>query len=255
VQNNTFSGLFVGQNIVELPQVDSTNNYLRSELSKSAPLNEGTVILAEHQYAGRGQINNTWEAEPGKNLTFSLLLNPVFLRPDQQFLLNKAISIAINEVLYRIVGQRVKIKWPNDIYVDDLKLGGMLIENIIQGSTWKHAIVGIGLNVNQLVFSENLKNATSLKVLLNREYNKRTLLTDLCIAIEQWYQKLKALAFAEIETEYFTRLYRSAGDHKFRVKGEEVTGKITDVTQSGLLVVDFLGNHRTFDLKEIEFLI
>jgi BirA family biotin operon repressor/biotin-[acetyl-CoA-carboxylase] ligase len=253
LQNNTFSGLFVGQKIVRLSRVDSTNNYMKNELSKSAPLSEGTVILAEHQFAGRGQMNNTWDSEPGKNLTFSILLTPSFLAPEKQFMLNKAVSIAINDVLSVIIGEGVKIKWPNDIYVCDRKLGGILIENIIQGSMWKHAIVGIGLNVNQAEFADHLKSATSLKKILHRDVDKDLILSEICKNIEKRYLQLRASRFDEINQEYLDHLYRLNETQIFYTEGVKKAGKIIGIEENGLLKVDFLGNHRTFGFKEIEF--
>ena len=255
MQNNTFSGLFVGQKIVTLTRVDSTNNYAKNELAKSAPLPEGTVILAEHQFAGRGQINNAWDSEPGKNLTISILLSPSFLAPDKQFMLNKAISIGINDVLMEIVGEGVKIKWPNDIYVHDQKLGGILIENIIQGANWKHAIVGIGLNINQTDFPAHLKNATSVKQITGHDQDIRLLLNEICKNVEARYLQLKALKFDAINKSYLDLMYRLNEMHIFRTEGTEKQGKIVSVDDNGLLNVDFLGNHRTFGFKEIEFVI
>ena len=255
MQNNTFSGLFIGQKFVLLPSVDSTNNYLKNELSKSAPLPSGTVILAEHQYAGRGQVNNIWFSEPGKNLTFSILLDPSFLSPDTQFLLNKAVSIAINESLTEIIGSGVKIKWPNDIYVNNSKLGGVLIENIIQGTKWKHAIVGIGININQTEFPDCVRNVTSLKNILGKEYDVNIIMSAICLSVERQFLLLRSSKAKLIHEEYLKRLYRLGETHLFRVNGEELQGKICDVGPSGLMDVEFLGNRRTFGFKEIEFII
>jgi BirA family biotin operon repressor/biotin-[acetyl-CoA-carboxylase] ligase len=122
LQNNIFSGLFVGQNFLVLKEVDSTNNFLKELLSNSKPLMEGTVIMAENQYAGRGQHQNGWHAEPGKNLTFSLLLKPHFLPVIEQFDLIRAVSLGVFDALQPILGDKLKIKWPNDIYYADFKL-------------------------------------------------------------------------------------------------------------------------------------
>lgn len=238
-----------------LTQVDSTNNYAKNELAKSTPLPEGTVILAEHQFAGRGQVNNTWESEPGKNLTFSILLTPSFLSADKQFMLNKAISIGINDALAGIIGEGVKIKWPNDIYINDQKMGGILIENIIQGAKWKHAIVGIGLNINQTDFPPHLKNATSVKQITGQDQDISLILNDICKGVEAWYLQLKALKFDEINERYLELVYRLNELHIFRAGGTEKQGKIVSVEDNGLLNVDFLGNRRTFGFKEIEFVI
>ena len=103
-------------------------------VSNSEPLPEGTVIMAENQYEGRGQVGSKWHAEPGKNLTFSILLRPSFIQPREQFNLNMTISIAIQKALESLIGTGLSVKWPNDIYFGHQKIGGMLIENIVAGS-------------------------------------------------------------------------------------------------------------------------
>jgi len=149
LQNNIFSGLFVGQNFVTLKEVDSTNNFLKDLVSNSKPLMEGTVIMAENQFAGRGQQQNGWFTEAGKNLTFSLLLKPHFLDIADQFDMVRVISLGVFDALEPLVGKKLKIKWPNDIYYGDHKLGGILIENLIQAGQIRNSIIGIGINVNQ----------------------------------------------------------------------------------------------------------
>lgn len=253
MQNNTFSRLFVGQNIVALKRVDSTNNYLKNELSNSTPLPEGTVILAEEQFAGRGQVNNIWYSEPGKNLTFSLLLLPAFLSPEKQFLLNQSISLAINDTLATIIGSEVKIKWPNDIYVKNDKLGGILIENSIRGSALKHAVIGIGLNINQTIFSSDIKNVTSLKKILHQDYDILLLLNELCKSIENRYLQLRSGNFNLIREEYISNLYRLNENTRFKVKGQEMAGMITGVDESGLLKVLINGVIHKYNFKEIAF--
>lgn len=253
MQNNTFSRLFVGQNVVTLKRVDSTNDYLKKELTKSTPLPEGTVILAEEQFAGRGQVNNSWFAEPGKNLTLSLLLLPTFLNPDRQFLLNKSISIAINDTLAVIIGENVKIKWPNDIYFGDEKIGGVLIENILRGNTLKYSIIGIGLNVNQTDFPPDVKNVTSLKKILQKDYDLNSLLNDLCNSIEQRYLQLRAGKIDRIDQDYIKGLYRLNESHRFRIGQEELNGTITGTDKNGLLEILIAGEIRRFNFKEIAF--
>ena len=253
MQNNTFSTLFVGQNLVTLNRVDSTNNFLKQEVAKSTPLPEGTVILAEEQFAGRGQVNNTWTSEPGKNLTFSLLLFPSFLPAQKQFLLNQAISIAINDALANIIGPQVKIKWPNDIYFKDDKLGGVLIENVLRGNNLKYAIVGIGINVNQLTFPSTIKNVTSLKEILHRDYHKIDLLSQLCKSIEQRYLQLRSGNYHSIEAEYLSNLYKLNELHTFKIEGKEEVGVISGIDEFGCLQIRMGGELRTFDFKEVAF--
>ncbi|HZX59878.1 MAG TPA: biotin--[acetyl-CoA-carboxylase] ligase, partial [Mucilaginibacter sp.] len=121
-------------------------------MSNSKPLPDGTVIMADDQHAGRGQQNNRWHSEPGKNLTFSLLLRPSFLSVTRQFDLTRAVSMGIIEALRPFLGEKLKIKWPNDIYYEDRKMGGILIENTLQSNQIKNSVIGIGLNINQEAF-------------------------------------------------------------------------------------------------------
>lgn len=253
MQNNTFSTLFVGRNVVTLERIDSTNNYLKNQLSNSTPLPEGTVIMAEEQYAGRGQINNIWLSEPKKNLTFSLLLSPTFLNPEQQFLLNKAISIGINDALTKIIGTDVKIKWPNDIYFKDSKLGGVLIENILRGKNWMYAIIGIGLNVNQIDFPQDIRKVTSLKKILHQDYDLTTVLEHLCKCIEFRYLELREEKFELINKFYLESLYKLQENHLFEINGLRTEGKITGVNEQGMLEVEIAGKLRIFNFKEITF--
>ena len=192
MQNNTFSGLFIGRNLITLKEVDSTNTFLKDALSKSTPFLDGSVIMADRQLAGRGQSGNSWISEAGKNLTFSVLLNPVFLAIERQFDLNMAVSLALNDFFNKYKIQSATIKWPNDSYINNKKVAGILIENILQGNKIKHAIIGIGLNVNQDNFPANLKNVTSLKQALHQDYNLMQILGEICAFIEARYLQLKA---------------------------------------------------------------
>ena len=255
LQNNIFSALFVGQNLLTLKEVNSTNDFLKNLLSNSKPLPEGTVIMAESQFAGRGQQENKWHSEPGKNLTFSLLLNPTFLAIADQFDLNRVISLGVADALEPLLGNELKIKWPNDIYYGDKKLGGILIENSIQGPQLKHAIIGIGLNINQDIFPADAGNATSLKQILHKDYDLRALLSDICSHIEAWYLKLRAAKKETVRIAYLDRLYWLNQQKQFRSNNNTFTGVITNVKNNGLLVViNEQSAELEFSLKEIEFL-
>ncbi|GAA4336308.1 biotin--[acetyl-CoA-carboxylase] ligase [Mucilaginibacter gynuensis] len=254
MQNNIFSGLFVGQNLVTIKQIDSTNTFLKNLLSNSKPVPEGTVIMAEEQYAGRGQQQNGWHAEPGKNLTFSLLLNPSFLPVNQQFDLVRVVSLGVHNALKQHLGSLLKIKWPNDVYYADKKLGGILIENIVQGSTIKHAVVGIGINVNQDVFPAHVPNPASVKQILQRDYDLRLLLSEICSHIEAAYLRLKAGNVTEIREEYLAALYWLNEEREYKSNNSVFTGNITGVKENGLLVVNSDNRELMFDLKQIEFL-
>ena len=255
MQNNIFSGLFVGQNLITLKEVDSTNNFLKNILSNSKPLVEGTVIMAESQYAGRGQQQNRWHSDPGKNLTFSLLLNPTFLEIKHQFDLTRAVSLGVYDGLNPLLGNALKIKWPNDIYYGDKKLGGMLIENLLHGSRIKQSVIGIGLNINQEDFPPSLPNATSVKQILHHDYDILPILSEICNNIEAWYLRLKAGQTALVRESYLNRLYWLNESHSFRSNGDVFEGTISNVKDNGVLVIN--NNFETeleFTFKQIEFI-
>jgi BirA family biotin operon repressor/biotin-[acetyl-CoA-carboxylase] ligase len=255
LQNNTFSTLFVGQNLIKLSAVDSTNNFLKDLVSKSEPLPEGTVIMAEDQFAGRGQQENTWHAEPGKNLTFSILLRPNFLPIDKQFLLNMAVSIGINNALCKHVNEGIKIKWPNDIYFFSQKLGGVLIENSIVGNAIKTAVIGIGINVNQHEFAPELNNkATSLYLILQEDVNLEMLLVEICSQIEYLYLKLKAGDYTSLRSVYIEKLYQLGKPCFYRHEENVFQGVLTGVSDQGLLQIEKDGALLQFNFKEISFL-
>lgn len=254
LQNNIFSGLFVGQNLITFKQIDSTNNYLKDLLSNSKPVSEGTVIMAESQYAGRGQQQNRWHSEDGKNLTFSILLKPIFLPVTQQFDLTRAVSVGIINALEPLLGAQLKIKWPNDIYFENGKLGGILIENIIQGPQIKNSVIGIGLNINQENFPLDVPNAVSLKQILHRDYDLKLLLSEICKNVEATYLNIKAGKFDDVRKTYLDRLYWLNEYKMFRAGGKIFEGIIKEVKDNGLLIVSDGDVASEYNQKEIEFL-
>jgi BirA family transcriptional regulator, biotin operon repressor / biotin---[acetyl-CoA-carboxylase] ligase len=263
LQNNIFSGLFVGQNLITIKQVDSTNNFLKNSLSNFKPLPEGTVIMAESQYAGRGQQQNRWHSEDGKNLTFSILLQPNFLPVMQQFDLTRVASLGIIKAFAPFLGDKLKIKWPNDIYYGDRKLGGMLIENLIQGDQIKNSVIGIGLNINQEHFPPELPNAVSLKQILQRDYDLKYLLSEICKNVEAVYLTLRTGRPEAVREDYLGHLYWLNEERNFKTGGTPgdtgtgmvFKGKITGVRDNGLLVINVNGEKEMeFNFKGIEFL-
>jgi len=223
-------------------------------LSNSKPLPEGTVIMAESQYAGRGQQQNRWHSEAGKNLTFSLLLKPGFLPLAQQFDLTRGVSLGIINALEPLLGGQLKIKWPNDIYYADQKLGGILIENLVQGEQIKNSVIGIGLNINQDNFPLEVPNAVSLKQILHKDYDLKLLLSEICKNIEVMYLNLKSGRFDVVRKAYLERLYWLNEVKKFKSNDHIFSGRITNVKDNGLLVVDDGTIETEYNLKEIEFL-
>jgi BirA family biotin operon repressor/biotin-[acetyl-CoA-carboxylase] ligase len=210
--------------------------------------------MAESQYAGRGQQQNRWHSDPGKNLTFSLLLKPTFLPVIHQFDLTRAVSLGIVNALEPFLGDQLKIKWPNDIYYADGKLGGILIENLVQGTQIKNSVIGIGLNINQDNFPSEVPNAVSLKQILHRDYDLKLLLSEICKNIEALYLNLKAGQFELVRKAYLERLYWLNEEKMFKSNNRVFRGSIKNVKDNGLLIVNNGGVASEYNQKEIEFL-
>lgn len=246
-----------GKNILLVERTGSTNTYALNLLSNSKPLPEGTVIMAENQSSGRGQQGKFWESEPGKNLTISFILYPSFIDISRQFYLSKIISLAITDLLSDLVPdpKRLKIKWPNDIYYHKDKLGGILIENVLMGSSLKTSVVGIGLNVNQEEFSAGVPNPVSLKNITGESYPLNDLLRNLSEKIEIRYKQLQAFKFALIDEQYLAGLFRLEEYASYRTSKGVVQGTITGVSSNGKIQLLLNQSAEEFDLNEIQFVI
>lgn len=255
MQNNTFSTLFVGQNFIKLNEVDSTNNFLKNLASKSEPLPEGTVIMADNQFAGRGQQQNVWETEDGKNLSVSFYFRPFFLPINKQFYLNMAISLAVSETLAHFLPENVAIKWPNDIYYTNKKIGGILIENTLTGTSIKSSVVGIGLNINQLKFSAAINERTiSVHQILQKPTELLYVLNKLCVFVEKFYLMLKAGNYEVLQNDYLKRLYNYQIPALYKKDGLVFEGIITKVEEDGRLVLKTSSGSSSYVFKQIEFL-
>ena len=243
-------------NVILLESIDSTNNYARELFSKGKP-EEGTVVLTRDQQSGKGLGSNSWESEPGKNLTFSVILYPDFLHVEEQILLNETIALAVADFIRSIDSSlNVKIKWPNDIYIYDKKVAGILIENTISGNNFKSSIVGIGVNINQTVFLSNAPNPTSLLSETGKELeiDKCFLVLFYCIAAR--YLSLCNNNTELISSDYLKHLYRINEFYNYRIDNKIVSAKLTGVSNFGRLILQFPEGHTSdFDLKEVEFIL
>lgn len=209
------------------------------------------MIITAHQTAGRGQRGNTWEAAPGENLTFSVVLTPTFLRVSDQFQLNIITALAIRDALQAYTTQAVRIKWPNDILVGDRKICGILIENQLQGQRFQHVVAGIGLNVNQLRFS--LPTATSLALVTGQTYDLPRVWEDILQHLETRYLQLRQGAAGALRADYLRHLYGMGEVRAFEAAGKPFDGTITGIDDAGRLCVQTTHGLRTFGLKEISF--
>lgn len=241
--------------IIRLPETKSTNSYAIELLSKARPT-EGCVIITDYQTEGKGTDTNTWESEKGKNLTFSLVLYPT-VAADQQFILNKAISLGIYDfIVAELPGNNVSIKWPNDIYIGDKKACGILIQNSVMGNKLEYMVIGIGLNVNQTLFTGNAPNPVSLKIITGLEYDMDELLQKLIEFIFNSYSQIKSGKIRQIETDYQRTLYRLEEWHDYLVKGAKINARITGTNAFGQLELENTeGETLVCDLKEVKFII
>ncbi|MDL2243791.1 biotin--[acetyl-CoA-carboxylase] ligase [Bacteroidales bacterium OttesenSCG-928-J19] len=240
-------------NLIRIDSTASTNSFLK-DLLQEQDLPEGTVVVAHEQSAGRGQAGNTWESEPGENLTFSILLRPDFLPIKDYFLLSEVIALSITEVLKFYI-ECLSVKWPNDIYYRDEKLAGILIENEIQGQTIVRSVIGIGLNVNQEIFRSDAPNPTSLKRITGLEYSLDSLLEDIVASILSLYQDLKEGNTKQIIQDYHLLLYRRKGFYRYQDKGGEFLAQIEQIDSSGhLYLITQEGEQRKYAFKEVKFL-
>ncbi len=250
--------LFVGQNAIYLQTVDSTNAYAHELIAKNKPT-AGTVIWAGSQTAGRGQIGSRWLTQPFQNITASFILTPHFLNINSQFVLNQAIALAICDLLWSInlSPERVKIKWPNDIYIDNDKVAGVLIENIIEKSAIKYSIVGVGLNVNQSEFELTLKNPSSIFIKTGQNFEITQLLSALCRFIEYRFLQVQAQKIAELKATYTQNLFRYQEFAFFSIveNQEIIQAQILGVSPAGKLIVQQENQLREFSIKEIQFII
>jgi len=244
--------LYIGKNIIELDVVDSTNTYASKMVGENKAL-EGTVVVAHYQGRGKGQRGNVWVSEPGKNLTFSVVLRPKQLSPNEAFIVSKFVSLAICKYLETIVEGEVFIKWPNDIYIGEKKVCGILIENQFKGNNFECAVVGIGLNVNQTNF-DNLPRVTSLKLELTKDLVLKSILKHLLKSIEVHYLRLQREEVEGVNEEYLSNLLFVDEVRRYKTKQGEITAKIVNVLSNGQLEIETReGQLLNFDIKEIEF--
>jgi len=241
--------------ILHIPETNSTNSYAIELLSKERP-EEVCVIITDHQTKGKGTDTNIWESEMGKNLTFSIILYPT-IAADQQFIINKAISLGIYDFLAALLpGHKVSIKWPNDIYIEDKKACGILIQNSIIGNKLDYMVVGIGLNVNQIHFTGDAPNPVSLKMVTGIEYNLDELLQKLLYSIFERYTNTSSETTRKIESDYQKALFRLEEWHEYFVNNDKVYAKITGTTAYGQLVLENeSGKKIVCDLKEVKFIL
>ncbi len=242
---------FIGKNVIYLPECHSTNTEMQTFLKK-ASLEEGTVVMADFQIKGRGQLKDKWVSQKGKNILMSVLLKPTFLSLDQQFYLTIALGLAIVDALGHFIGNDLKIKWPNDVYVGANKIAGILTEASVSKKSIDHAVIGVGVNINQQEFG-TLK-ATSILLETGLYKSKDHVMELIFLALENWYQKIKNRQYSEIILKYHALLYWRNERHTFGVQEKQMEGKIKGINDRGQLIIEIRGKEVTINHKELIFI-
>lgn len=224
-------------NLVTLNSVDSTNSFAQQLLANDS-VPDSTVILALEQTAGKGQRGNLWESRLSQGLYCSIIFKPLNLLASGQFLFNKAVSVAVASFIEDRLGKQVRIKWPNDILVDGKKIAGLLIENSLRGDRISAIIVGIGINLNQLSFSDSFDTqATSMKMESGNDFDSTEEVRELFRYVYNEYQQFLMMEDERINASYHHFLYGLNHSHSFIRDGAVFTAEMLEVRNDGSAVL------------------
>lgn len=247
--------MYIGEHHIKLSKTTSTNVFLQQLLYNDNSIKEGTIVSAEHQEQGKGLDKNIWYSDAKKNILLSLFLQPEFLNLENYFSLNQFVSIGILNYLKQYIPEKnIYIKWPNDIYINTNKICGILIHNTLKNNKITKSIIGIGLNINQTIFSKIIKNPTSLKLHTKTDYDIMIEIKKLCESLQYFYLKLLAKDFETLNNLYLKKLYQLNEKAMYEDKTGYFYGKIKGITKEGFLIVKHEnGNIKQYDFKEIQF--
>ncbi len=239
--------------LLYLDKTLSTNQFLLNKLVAEG-VDSGTAVVSFNQSNGRGQKGNKWLSEPDKNITYSLVIKPDFIPARNQFLLSEFVSLTVKALLDEYT-KDITIKWPNDIYYKSLKIGGILIENKLEGSLIAHSVIGIGLNINQTVFPKELPNPVSLSQITGIQYDLKELVEKLHRRLITAFEHLTTDNESDIRKYYLNSLYRRDGFHQYKDSNGEFKARILDINAHGQLILELEeGTAREYDFKEVAFL-
>ena len=234
-----------------LDTVSSTNEYAMKTLAKSDPP-ENICLYTYNQSAGRGQIGRKWFGDTDKNIACSYVVHPHNLLAKNQFYLNQAFSLAVHDLISSYVDKPVRIKWPNDIYVEDKKIAGILIQNVLRAESISSSILGVGINVNTTDFPPNIPNPTSLAIVSGKSFELHPLVYKLSDLVEHRLQQL-TLNKESLAKAYDALLYRKDVEHSFTIDNESQKGIIRGVLPDGKLELEMHGKRHYFGFREIRF--
>lgn len=245
----------IGSQILSYPTLQSTNRHAADLLSKTRPP-EGTVVVARDQTAGRGQIGSHWISEAGSNLTFTVILYPQ-IPVDKQFTVNMVLSLGLVDAMQHCFDLEAKIKWPNDLYIGDRKIGGLLIQSVLQGGKLRHMIAGIGLNINQTEFPEKIPNPTSVFLETARACDVAESLDQVLHHLDHIYRQLRSEEYEAIRDRYHKMMYRRYRKSTFsNPDGTQFEGRISGVDEHGKLIVLLeVGEALHFGFREVRLVL
>ena len=248
----------IGFPFVELQSVDSTNNYARNLLHEGLA-QHGMALFAHEQLAGKGQRGRIWSSDKGSNVILSLIVNPQSLLLSQQFQLSVCVAVSVHELFMKFAGADTKIKWPNDLYWQDRKAGGILIESVVGSresgiSSWDWSIIGVGININQTAFPTYLSNPVSLKQITGENFDAVVLAKELCIIMNQKFDELMNSGFENIYAQYLTHLYKINATVKLRKDNRVFEAVIKGVNRAGQLVA-YHSIEEEFNFGDVEWVV
>ena len=254
-----------GLPFIELQSVDSTNNYARQQIHAGLA-QHGLAVFAHEQVAGKGQRGKVWATEKESNIILSLLVKPQPLPLTQQFRLSACAAVAVHEFFLKYAGDETKIKWPNDLYWQDRKAGGLLIESVIRSlesgvesqqlavGNWPWAIIGIGININQTRFPDDLPNPVSLKQITGKNFDPVELAKELCLAFDNRFAELIETGFENIYAYYLAHLYKRKATVKLKKGTKVFEALIEGVSPTGRLITHH-AIEEEFDFGDVEWVI
>ncbi len=235
----------LGTPFIELKSVDSTNNYARTRIGTAqttgtqSNISDGTTFFAHEQYAGKGQRGQEWSSSPGMNIAMSIVLDPFPLTIPSQFQLSAIVALSVFEIFKKYAGDDTAIKWPNDLYWQDRKAGGILIESIIKTDhtepTWTWAIIGIGVNINQTAFPQFLPNPVSLKQITGKDHDPVKIAHEICDALNRKFELLLQEGFDQILEDYNSHLYKRNQLSRFKKENRVFEATIEGVSGNGMI--------------------
>jgi BirA family biotin operon repressor/biotin-[acetyl-CoA-carboxylase] ligase len=246
------NSLFMGKELVFMPECHSTNTLALDRCQQDPPPSDGTIFITANQQAGRGQRGNVWYTAPGENLTFSIIVRPSFLAVADQFYLNVCTALAVSDFLQAEGCNGVSVKWPNDVYIWDQKVCGILIESQIRGNLLVSSVIGIGLNINQKQFL--MSTATSLSIAVENDIDLDAAFGRLIPYVEARYLQLRQSDKKKLIREYESRLYRVNAQHQFESEQRgKFEGSISGIDSAGRLRISIGNEEVTFGMKEVIF--